>query len=337
MQGDINRVLIEGMVKRVMADMASSPRRAVRNLVDWGVRCSQGDSKNHFLDMAQTMLQQENSAYYDGLEDILSHVDQNMLLTFGMNIGYNGCTKGVKKMREIEKREGYNIPWAISLHISGRRLLSQSRIYDDIVDQGETLGIYTYLIFYKDKDISHILPLFGGHPKSAFVLFLKDQQLSVDIAQRLRDCKNVMPVVHDNDMTEENCRIMRDEKLLYGIYTRYSENDSQKLLKGQWIPEILYAHPQFAFVLSDGSCSEKTKMQVYRHVVDVRKSQKYPLIIMDVLQDVLTIDSMVSAHGCAVSFDCEGTLYMNGCAHRQKTYNIFENRLEDILKSVSDC
>ena len=36
MQGDINRVLIEGMVKRVMADMASSPRRAVRNLVGLG-------------------------------------------------------------------------------------------------------------------------------------------------------------------------------------------------------------------------------------------------------------------------------------------------------------
>ena len=104
MSDDINRILIGSVVRKTIADAQNSPGRSVRNLVDAGVNFAKGSFQKRFLGDVQTILQNEDSAYYDLAKDILSNVDRHILFTLGMNLGYNGCTKGVKTIRETEKK-----------------------------------------------------------------------------------------------------------------------------------------------------------------------------------------------------------------------------------------
>ena len=118
MQTDLNKVLIEGMLKKAVSDIHTSPGRTVRNLVDLAVNFSRGRFQKKFLCIVQEMLQNPESKYYQLFMDIVSSVDMDLLIKFGMNLGYNGCTKGAKRIREIEAEKGFNIPWCLILNVN---------------------------------------------------------------------------------------------------------------------------------------------------------------------------------------------------------------------------
>ena len=92
MENSASRIIIETIVKKTIREIKDSPRRSIRNLVDMGLRFSNGRFQKMFFLAAQTMLQNQNSAYYRLIEDTVSNVNQQNLITFGMNVGYNSCT-----------------------------------------------------------------------------------------------------------------------------------------------------------------------------------------------------------------------------------------------------
>ena len=94
MSNDINQILIGSVVRKAIADAQNSPGRSVRNLVDAGVNFAKGTFQKKFLGDVQTILQNEDSAYYVLAKDILSNVDRHILFTLGMNLGKTGVQKG---------------------------------------------------------------------------------------------------------------------------------------------------------------------------------------------------------------------------------------------------
>lgn len=121
------------------------------------------------------MLRNEKSAYYPLIKDVVSHVDEERLVTFGMNLGYNGCTRGAKTIRQIEQEEGFNIPWALSFSLNPAQI--ENGCYSSVIHQGTELGIYVYLM--EDSDpVEQSLALTAEHPDCAFVLFVRPQQIT---------------------------------------------------------------------------------------------------------------------------------------------------------------
>ena len=64
MNHTISRVLIETVVKKALRDIKDSPERSIRNLVDMALQFSNGRFQKEFFETTQTMLQNEDSAYY---------------------------------------------------------------------------------------------------------------------------------------------------------------------------------------------------------------------------------------------------------------------------------
>ena len=118
MKKDMKRVLVEATVRRTLKNIQESPHRATRNLVDLGLQFSSGRFQTRFLTQAQKLLQNPKSAYYDLVKNIVTTVDHDIITTFGVNLGYNSCTKGAQRIREIEAEKGFNIPWALNLLIN---------------------------------------------------------------------------------------------------------------------------------------------------------------------------------------------------------------------------
>ena len=114
---DINRIFIESVLNKALKEINKSPRRTARNLIDMGVNFSRGRLQKVFLSQVQEFLQNQNSAYYDLITDLTDHVDKHILSTFGMNVGYNGCTRGVKRIREVEDLENFSVPLSLSMSL----------------------------------------------------------------------------------------------------------------------------------------------------------------------------------------------------------------------------
>lgn len=332
MSKDINGALLDGVLSKVRADIGRYPRRTVRNLLDLGEKLARGQSQKTFLGNARDMLEKRSSAYYKAVEDMVSHVDLDHLFTFGKNVGYNSCLKGSRIIGEIRDKEGYSAPWALSLVMDEDRLSRTPELYDQVIVQGMGIGIYTYLLF--GPETKDLLLLSRTHPECAFVLFVRGQELDEAFLSQLALCRNVLLAVEDDRYMDDNCRVLRENKLFYGIYTAYDDVGKEHILNGCWLSDILPDHPQFAFLLPREDSTPRSKAQVYDYMISIRKGQKYPVFLMDIGQDMITINEMVLKDRCAVYFDQEGMLHIHGRPCPEITCNIFEESLTDIFRQT---
>lgn len=149
MKSDMTRVLVESTIRRTLKAMRESPEREARNLVDAGAQFSTGRFQTRLISHAQRMLQNSKSAYYALVKDVVTYADHDNITTFGVNLGYNSCTKGARLIRETEREKGFNIPWALHLRVSQEKLAGDPGLYPSILREGTSLGIYTYLLFVR--------------------------------------------------------------------------------------------------------------------------------------------------------------------------------------------
>lgn len=333
MKKDMNRMLVETVVRRTLKNIQSSPERETRNLVDLGLECSKGRFQKNFLRTTQKMLHNQESAYYALVKNTVDSVDHDILTTFGINLGYNGCTKGARVIREVEAEHGFNVPWSITLAINEEKLDAEPEFYPSVLQQGVSLGIHTYL-FFIFVDPEKVLPLMEKQPECAFILFLRGHQVSSSFVKKMKAVKNAMTLVYVNKDMPGACQKLRDVKLLYGVYERYAEQDKERILSGEWLNTVLPAKPTFAVLRADYPCTPETKKDVYDYVVSVRDSQKYPLVLMDLKHDILAIDRIISEEECMVGFDSDGSLRTYEGLQREEKFNIFNHSLEDILREI---
>ena len=334
MKKDMTRVLVESTVRRTLKNIQESPERAIRNLIDMGLEFSKGRFQTRLFKQAQKMLQNPRSAYYDLVRNIVNSVDHDIITTFGVNLGYDSCTKGARLIRKIEAEKGFNIPWALNLYINEEKLETEPNFYPSLLHQGQTLGIHTYLIFM-DGDPIKVLPMIKEKSDCAFILFLHGHQISAVFLKEMKTVKNVMVSVYTNKNMLDACQKLRDAKLLYTVHQKYTEQDKKSIMSGKWLKSILPAHPAFAFLRADFSCTPQTQVEIYQYVTAVRDEQQFPLIIMDIKQDTLMIDQVISEGECLVGFDTDGSLRTHEGFKRDEHYNIFHYPLEDILQRAS--
>ncbi len=334
MQNDLTRLLVESTVRRTLKNIQESPERAIRNLVDLGVQFSSGRFQSRLMAQAQKMLQNQKSAYYALVKDAAASVDPEILTTFGVNLGYNSCTRGARLIREIEAEKKFNIPWALSLAVNAEKLAERPDFYPSVLRQGTALGIYTYLLF-AEGEAEMLLPLLKGQPDCAFVLFLRGRQVDGAFLEKFRPVRNVMISVCSGEGMAEACRRLRGAGMLYAVHRQCAEQDREEILGGGWLRSILPARPAFGFLRADPSCTPRTRQEIYQYVTGVRDGQQYPLFLMDLRQDLLLIDRVISDGECLAGFEADGSLRTHEGVRREERCNLFCHPLEEILRSAA--
>lgn len=332
MQKNMTRILIETTIKNAIKQIKDDPERSIRNVVDMGLNFTSGRFQQHLLTAAQTMLKNEHSCYYKLIPDIVFNVDEKRIITFGMNIGYNSCTIGAQKIREIEANEQYNIPWSISLKISGNEYIKYASVYHSLIAQGMEMGIYTWNI-YSIGQLHHILDFAKTFPECAFPIFCTPEEISPALLDDVDDINNIMFVVQYSDHIENVCKLLRSRKLLYSI--SFSEHD----LSCNDIENILNdtENMHSAFTIFKGSMAfplEK-RTNFYQSIQQTRMEQKYRTIPFDMIQDNLFIDSIISDEACSIGFTQSGDCYSLNHHTTYKQYNFFDCNLSEILSAVA--
>lgn len=331
MTDSLNRTLIETTIRSAIKRINDDPERSVRNLVDMALSFSQGRFQQDFFNAAKKMLENGCSSYYKLIPDLVANVECERIVSFGMNVGYNSCTAGAKRIREIEAKENFNIPWSISLELSGNDYLHNEAIYNALIDQGKELGIYTWLIFcYEHPD--YILKLVQAFPECAFIIFCSPDEITLPLLDDANATYNLMFAVEHGNTSEDACALLRSRNFLYAIFS-HKQNLTENL-----IDEILCdaenLHAAFTIFLSQPS-SLVEPTPVYQHILQTRAEQKYRTIPFDMIHDNYWIDSIISEQACSVSFTKNGSYYslINQTMH--ENYNCFLTTLFEILKNVT--
>lgn len=330
MENNISRMLVETVVKRTLRDVRECPERSIRNLVDIALQFSGGRFQQDFFTTAQTMLQNENSSYYGLVRDTVTNVDAERLYTFGMNLGYNGCTIGAHRIRQNEQTFGIKIPWTVILETESKSFENYQEKYHALIQDGEKLGIYTWMIF-SEASPTAALSLAKVHEDSAFFLFCRPENLTSDFLDEVSALYNVMLVVCYDEATADICAALRYTGLPYSVWYPYGQNDAKAITSGDLFCSIQQFSPIFTALIPRPDCPETVQQLVYQTVRQMRSGQDYRTILWELKQDNRLVDSIISDDTCSVCFDKTGTLW--DWDHKIECHNLFQCGSVDIIRS----
>lgn len=331
---DLDRTIIEATVDKALSEIRADPERTIRKLIDMGQGFAKGPFQKHFFDDAQTMMSNEESAYYRLLKRVITEVDLEKLRTFGLNLGYNGCTKGANVIRRREAELRFNIPWALSFILDTGDGCTSALELDRAITQGKELGVYVYLLFYRSNRLEETLRLLDTHDDCAFVLFLNPAYLTPQAINKLQRRQNILlSVTAGQSGTDSTARTLREKRFLFALHTVYHAQDVDVCMTRAHMENVTAYAPLFYFLLAAGDCHAQDIEAMGHRVDEVRNAQRYPVLPIDMMHDMLTIDHVISEDACAVVFDEYGRACDYRGVYQPGGHSIREKPLIDILKA----
>lgn len=326
----LQKTLIETFVRKALRDINDSPERNTRNLVDMALNFSKGRFQTRFFQSAQRLLSDERSAYYPLVRNVAQNVDHERLLRFGMNLGYNGCTLGANRIREIEAAEGFNIPWALFLEIGSPTFPKHSGAYDSLLRQGKELGIYTW--FLRANGFSDSLfDLIACHEDCAFILFCEPDGAFERVMDRAAGLNHLMLSIALEDQTEAACRRLRERKMLYAIHIEYSPENMKDILNDNLLYDTQRMNAAFTSFMPAQSCTRGEQAILYDYILRKREEQEFPTILWEIVRDVFEINAVISDDGCSAGFRPDGSFFTLAHQHEPGDCNLFSSDLKAIL------
>lgn len=304
------RAIIESLVDRGIREIRQDPKRSIRKLVDLGSQFAKGCFQKEFFRLTQTMLENEESPYYELACRTVERVDRGALKTLGINVGYESWTAGAQKIREIEAREGYNIPWCIIFRLDENEALFSEVLR--IVQEGKTQGILCYFFFLggSRKGLEFLLKLAGAESGCAFLAFMDPTLVDAKTVQTIAARQNLMACPDTGkDGWRETAEHLAENRCLYSLYRRYeTPADVQEILSGRWVEEILPQAGTFAFCIAGRDCPAALCQEVQAFVREARSAQRYPLLLSDYYSDLLTVDRIISDSPCFLGIGRDGAI-----------------------------
>lgn len=329
---DLNRTLIETMIRCAIKKLKDDPERSVRNLVDMALSFSGGESQQSFFEAIQRMLEDESSAYYRLIQDFVANTDGERLVSFGMNIGYNSCMAGVKKIREVGMRDHIKIPWSISLEMSGEDYVRHAQGYHSLIAQGEELGIYTWMLYVPDHP-ERVLELIEAFPQCAFIMICSPSDITPALLDEADTIDHLMFVVEYRDNVEEACALLRSRKFLYSVCF-----DGQEGLREEILHEMLCdaesRHSAFTFLFSIAS-GEDAGSDIYGQILKMRAEQRYRTIPIDIVYDNDRINEVILQDSSFIFFTKQGEAYTFADQMLHEDQNFFQKTLHEILQELT--
>ena len=333
MNHSANQSIIEATVSSAIKRIENDPERSIRNLVDMGLMFCNGKFQHRFLAEAQRMLENENSSYYRIIPDLISNVDSKRITTFGINLGYQSCTKGARIIRKTEAEHNCNVPWCINLELRSETYHEKKGEYFSLIEQGQSLGIYTWFV-NPHSNLLSALELAEHFSDCAFVLTCEPEDITELMLDEFSEIYNVFFIVNYAEGIENACALLRKRKFLFSVVYKYQEHDIENILNHSVLYDLCSLHSVFSLFCADVTCSLETQKQVHEQVKKMRYKQSFQTIPFDLVYDVRLIDEIISEDAVTISFDSNGVCHTDLNENIATICNLFHTSLIDIFKQI---
>ena len=319
---EIRRAIIRAAIEKGIAEIRSDPRRGARKLVDLGTHFSRGRFQKRIFRQMQEELVDPESAYYALVTDLAAHARPACIERFGLNVGFNSWTHGAALIRENEEKKGYNIPWCL--------VLDQTRDVaydaDDLIGQGERLGIYSYQVFAGELQQTEALcAVYYRHRNSAFFLFLPDGRLPRVNVETLDNALFLLPAGAPE--TEKSAARLREAGCLYGLWEKYET--PERILSGAAEEEAVRLHAPLLLAVAAPGAPDEARRAVKECTEQARLSGKKPVLTAEFYSILEEIDRVISVEPCMLGIAPDGAIFT--AKGRNDKIDIRRIALDDVL------
>lgn len=298
---DVTRSLIELAVDQGLKDMKADSHRSVRRLADLGKQFAKGRFQENIFSLLQRLLSNEDSPYYEMIDQLLAHTNPDSLKRFSINIGYYGWTYGASLLRRKKAETGQDYPWFL-LFVWKPDSLAGLTLQDirSLITQNRKNGTYCYVLRVQDSlgDHTDLFQLPGEFPDCAFLLDLSCSDCTLHSAQlkAIRRCPNLMVMLPcESPDFRPMAEALRAQGSLFALSYHYRDSDLDALIHGDLIRELLTCQSPLLCLIADKDCSPAAQAQIGSFVLEARMQQKYPAVLAEWQSDAQRVSQIINA------------------------------------------
>lgn len=297
----LKRRTVEIAVNKALNDMKNNAERSARNLLDLGLLFVREPNIKWFFETISNIIVHPQSSYHILIKRMIDNIDADIIKTFGINLGYNSLTYGIKLLRRSEETLGHNIPWLVIFDITVQNNIFFNKI-DKYINEGQGLGIYTYLFkIYNSESFHEIINIAQKYRDCAIIVSLSPELMTNEFASLLKDAKNIVVSVkaeetcENREICEKAFKILLDHNCLFGFHTIFNEETAKRLASVNFIRSMNDSYCTFGVYISDPSTDKSYRHDFYSLICSARKGQGQTLLLMDWYDDMQFIGNWISA------------------------------------------
>lgn len=298
----LNRSLIEIAVSQGIREIRQDTKRGLRRLSDLGQHfAGKRFSQNVFIQIHEA-LKQEDSRYYRLIQNCLDHIEEDALKTFGINIGYNGWTFGVSRIRQSMQEGKKPVSWFCELPYKGyKKEPSESlKKLSEIIKNKRQQGVYTYFLYPQQAfaECPELIFLLDRYPDCAFIWFFQETDLTnaqLKVLKKHKNCLYLFPAVKKDGTPDlEITGKMKKQKMLYSYYYTYEEAEGglEEHLKN--LQPIMQDEPAALIMKAAPSVSKEYRQQYAKEIWKNRLLPEYPTFLVELTEDCQKINEMIA-------------------------------------------
>ena len=312
-RGRITYKIIEAAVNRSIHYIEEDGNRGVRNIVDLGAHFAKGQFQKDFFSFAQEILNNDNSAYYTFVRNLVSNVDGSILKKFGINLGYNCWTYGAKEIRKNEKMYGYNIPWTIIFDFCDPAPSMTQDAVSRLLFSGEMLGIFSanFFVGHNVSVLKWLIAALHAHQDGAYSIFVDPSIINCDIIDSANDAGNVLIVLsmdaaRNMPDTMHVSKMLFDRKSLFGIYSTYDNSNIEWVMSRVFAEQALKTQCAVAYLIEKKPLYAEEKQHFLQYIRKIKNEDISTFFLIDFYRDMTYINNTISADDCFLSIDGSG-------------------------------
>lgn len=327
---------IESNINQIIYQLKTNPKKGAESIVGLANRFAKNPTQKDLAQTLEKTLKNTNSPYGEILHSLVNTVNSTTFKTFIINIAHNSWSYGGKKIKQYKGAYHYNIPWTITFDfmIKTDNQLTNDHILH-IIEQGKRLGIYTYLFF--TDTINNLSVIAKQNPDCAFILYIPPKILTTQNIRQIKSHHNIFfSLLYEpgtNTQTIKNASsLLQSHSCLFGIHTYYTNENIPYILSNKFINELPALLTPFAFLIQSQNCTQANATKIYDYVHHSRLNQTHSLLLIDLYQDIATIDQQLSTGSHQLKIISSGDILFNQSNTHQ---NIMTTSLLDIVSPNS--
>lgn len=311
----LNRNMIELAVSQGIREMRQNPERGLRRLADMGKHFADKTYGGNVFMRIQNDLNMNDSLYFQILRNCLEQVDDSAMKTFGVNLGYNSWTCGVRQLRSLRKKnpeQAEKIKWYCELRCQGRDEsgMENMKKLSEIIKKKRQQGIYTFFLYMTStfEEFPEFVFLLNRYSDCAFICFLKEDcftEAQIKVLKRHHNCLYLLPVKGWKQaareespfvLTQEQIQtreLLRENKLLYSYYVIYEEMSSGIAGMLDALGPVLELEPLILVLKASKNVSEAYRKNCYKEIWKQRDDPKYSTFLVELQEDCRRLNEMI--------------------------------------------
>lgn len=359
-------------VKKLLAYMDADYERNVPKALDLIEVLDRSGQNARAYASIRAVMNDPESNWRRFLKSIYEEYDKETRRTLLNNFVINASVTGTPKREEIAKREGCNIPWAILLDPTsacnlkctgcwaaeyGSALSMDLMLLDRIITEAEELGIHMFIFSGGEPLVrkTDIIILCSKHSDSIFLAFTNGTLIDRQFAGDMKAVQNFIPAISVEGFREANdsrrgegtydkvleaMRILRQERLPFGISTCYTSQNVEEVGSDAFIDAMIENGAKFCWYftympIGSGAptnlmASDSQRAFMYRQVRRFRSEK--PMFIIDFWNDGEFVGGCIAGGRSYIHINANGDVEPCAFIH-YANHNIRDMSLLEALKS----